>query len=76
MDQIHFYNRLVTPVGRPRGFGTRFFIASAPETQCGIHDEQETADSIWISPTEALNRNDEKEFDLMRVTRMQLEWLT
>ena len=33
-------------------------------------------DSIWISPTEALKRNDEKEFDLMRVTRMQLEWLT
>ena len=33
-------------------------------------------DSIWINPTEALRRNDEKEFDLMRVTRMQLEWLT
>ena len=40
------------------------------------HDEQETVDSIWINPTEALRRNDEKEFDLMRVTRMQLEWLT
>ena len=33
-------------------------------------------DSIWINPTEALRRNDKKEFDLMRVTRMQLEWLT
>ena len=76
VDQIHFYNRFVTPVGRPRRFDTRFFIASAPEAQRGIHDEQETVDSIWISPSEALKRNDEKEFDLMRVTRMQLEWLT
>ena len=76
VDQIHFYNRFITPVGRPRRFDTRFFIAAAPEAQRGIHDEQETVDSIWINPTEALRRNDEKEFDLMRVTRMQLEWLT
>ena len=75
VDQIHFYNRFVTPEGRPRRFDTRFFIAAAPESQIGIHDEQETVDSVWINPHEALKKNDAKEFDLMRVTRMQLEWL-
>ncbi len=76
VDHVHFYNRFVTPLGRPRRFDTRFFIAAAPESQRGRHDEKETVDSIWITPEEALERNKNKEFDLMNVTRMQLEWLS
>lgn len=75
IDHIHFVNRFVTPLGRPRRFDTRFFLAEAPAGQTGGHDEKETVDSIWISPTDALARNDEGSFDLMRVTRMQLEML-
>lgn len=75
VDQVHFYNRFVTPSGRPRRFDTRFFIAAAPESQRGRHDASETVDSIWITPREALDRNKAKEFDLMNVTRMQLERL-
>jgi len=75
VDQVHFYNRFVTPLGRPRRFDTRFFIAAAPEAQRARHDEKETVDSIWITPGEALARNRAREFDLMNVTRMQLEWL-
>ena len=75
VDRIHFFNRFVTPFGRPRRFDTRFFIAEAPEGQTGVHDDVETVDSRWISPREALERNDAREFDLMRVTRMQLETL-
>jgi 8-oxo-dGTP pyrophosphatase MutT (NUDIX family) len=76
VDQVHFYNRFVTPLGRPRRFDTRFFIAAAPESQRGQHDAKETVDSIWITPQEALARHADKEFDLMNVTRMQLEWLS
>jgi len=75
IDQVHFYNRFVTPLGRPRRFDTRFFIAAAPETQRGQHDTHETVDSIWITPEEALRRHAAHEFDLMNVTRIQLEWL-
>ena len=75
IDRVHFFNRFVTPLGRPRRFDTRFFIAFAPPGQAGYHDDKETVDSVWISPQEALARNDAKEFNLMNVTRMQLETL-
>lgn len=75
LDHIHFYNRFVTPLGRPRRFDTRFFIAEAPPGQTGQHDDKETDHSIWISPEEALARNDAEEFGLMGVTRRQLEAL-
>ena len=75
VDHIHFVNRFVTPLGRPRRFDTRFFLAEAPPGQTGAHDETETVDSIWISPIDALARNEAGEFDLMRVTRLQLETL-
>ncbi len=75
VDHVHYYNRFVTPLGRPRRFDTCFFIAGAPESQRGSHDEQETVASIWITPQDALARHAGKEFDLMTVTRMQLEAL-
>lgn len=76
VDHIHFVNRFVTPPGRARRFDTRFFLAEAPPGQTGEHDSRETVDSIWISPGEAIARNDAGSFDLMRVTRMQLEMLS
>lgn len=75
VDRVHFYNRFVTPLGRPRRFDTRFFVAAAPPGQTGRHDTRETVDSVWINPREALARHDAKDFDLMRVTRVQLEEL-
>ncbi len=75
VDHVHFYNRFVTPVGRPRRFDTRFFVAETPPGQVGAHDEKETVDSVWISPAQALARNAAGEFDLMNVTRMQIESL-
>ncbi len=75
LDHIHFHNRFVTPLGRPRRFDTRFFIAEAPAQQTGRHDEKETVDSIWISPADALARNKAGEFDLMGVTLLQLRRL-
>jgi len=75
VDRIHYVNRFVTPAGRPRRFDTRFFLAVAPPEQVGLHDDKETVESTWISASEALTRHAAQEFDLMVVTRMQLEML-
>ncbi|MBV1876282.1 MAG: hypothetical protein KUG79_01450 [Pseudomonadales bacterium] len=72
IDQIHFYNRWITPAGKPRRFDTRFFITGTPANQSGLHDGKETVDSIWISPNEALALNAKEEFGLMGVTQKQL----
>jgi len=72
IDLIHFYNRWVTPLGRPRRFDTRFFITQAPEIQHGLHDGKETVDSAWISPSEALRQCQAGEFGMMAVTEKQL----
>lgn len=72
VDRIHYYNRVVTPAGRPRRFDTRFFIAEAPAGQTGEHDDIETVDSLWVTPQDALAKFAAGEFGLMRITEMQL----
>jgi len=75
LDQVHYFNRWVTPPGRPRRFDTRFFIAQAPAKQDHQHDGGETTDSLWISPQQALSDNKQDRFGMMRVTIKQLETL-
>jgi len=74
-DHVHFFNRWVTPLGRPRRFDTRFFIAEAPARQAGLHDDKETVDSLWITPRQALERHEAGDFGLMKVTERQLATL-
>lgn len=76
VDRIHFFNRWITPEGRPRRFDTRFFIAEAPPAQTSAHDDAETDDHVWITPRDALARNKAGTFGLMGVTERQLTTLT
>jgi len=55
-DQLAYFAHWVTPEIEIRRFDTRFFIARAPEGQTPIHDEGETSDSEWLSPTAAIER--------------------
>jgi 8-oxo-dGTP pyrophosphatase MutT (NUDIX family) len=47
----------ITPVGMPRRFDTRFFVAALPEGQDGRPDLRETSEGLWISPRQALAQN-------------------
>lgn len=75
LDRIHFYNRLITPPGRPRRFDTHFFVTTAPPSQTGFHDGFETVDSLWISPNAAIEQHDQDTFGMMNATRRQLNEL-
>ena len=73
IDHLHYYHTWITPPGRPRRFNTRFFLASVPATQEGIHDNMETVSSHWITPADALARHADGKFGLMPVTKTQLQ---
>lgn len=48
--------RFITPMGPPRRFDARFFVARSPEDQDATHDEGEIVNHEWIRPQDALDR--------------------
>lgn len=48
------FSHWVTPSFMPKRFDTWFFIAQAPDDQLALHDGEESVDSVWISPDQAL----------------------
>lgn len=75
-DQIHYFSRWITPLGAPRRYDTRFFIAHPPPGQVGMHDDREVIANLWIRPRDALDRHAEGEFELIFPTVRSLEALT
>jgi hypothetical protein len=63
----------VTPVGPPRRYDTRFFVALAPEHQSAAHDANETVADEWIRPVDALERGRRGEFEIIFPTVRNLE---
>jgi 8-oxo-dGTP pyrophosphatase MutT (NUDIX family) len=53
-DRIHYFSHWITPVGPPRRYDTRFFLAHMPENQEPVHHEHELEDGMWVRPAEAL----------------------
>jgi 8-oxo-dGTP pyrophosphatase MutT (NUDIX family) len=54
VDRLRYFGHWITPVGSPRRYDTRFFLAVAPEGQEARHDERETIAHVWVRPREAL----------------------
>jgi 8-oxo-dGTP pyrophosphatase MutT (NUDIX family) len=63
----------VTPVGLPRRYDTRFFVALAPAGQLATHDAGETVDDQWVRPVEALAAHARGEFTMMPPTVHNME---
>jgi 8-oxo-dGTP pyrophosphatase MutT (NUDIX family) len=64
LDELVPYAHWITPVGMPKRFDTWFFLAAAPPEQLGAHDGKESTDSIWVSPSEALEGGETGRFKL------------
>ena len=75
VDGMHYFSHWITPVGPPRRYDTRFFVARAPEWQQPLHDDRETIAHTWIRPADALDRHRRDEFDLIFPTIRTLEAL-
>jgi 8-oxo-dGTP pyrophosphatase MutT (NUDIX family) len=72
-DTMHYLSHWITPVGPPRRYDTRFFVARAPDAQAGRHDDREAVDSVWIRPEEALERGQTGDLQIIMPTASNLE---
>jgi 8-oxo-dGTP pyrophosphatase MutT (NUDIX family) len=72
-DAIHYFAHWITPVGPPRRFDTRFFVARTPDAQVGAHDERETVANLWVRPVDALARREAGELEMILPTVRNLE---
>jgi 8-oxo-dGTP pyrophosphatase MutT (NUDIX family) len=71
--ELEYVAHWVTPVGPPRRFDTRFFIAMAPVGQVATHDAGETIADRWVRPIDALNAFERRELDMIMPTIRNLE---
>ena len=63
----------VTPVGPPRRYDTRFFVALAPSGQVAAHDAGETVADQWVRPVDALVQHERGDLEMILPTIRNLE---
>ncbi len=69
-DALAHFAHWITPDNMPKRFDTHFFLAAAPLGHTGSHDGRESVDSVWISPTDAIN--DRKKWNVIFPTKLNL----
>jgi 8-oxo-dGTP pyrophosphatase MutT (NUDIX family) len=72
---VEYVSHWITPIGEPKRFDTRFFLALAPAAQVPLHDDSETIASLWVTPRDALARGAAGELHLFPPTIRNLEFL-
>jgi 8-oxo-dGTP pyrophosphatase MutT (NUDIX family) len=70
---LEYVAHWITPVGPPRRFDTRFFVALAPEGQVATHDAGETVADQWVRPKDALDARRRGELEMILPTVRNLE---
>ncbi|MDH3295855.1 MAG: NUDIX domain-containing protein, partial [Acidimicrobiia bacterium] len=68
--------RFITPMGPPRRFDARFFVARAPAGQEASHDRGEIVNTEWVQPSAALERWSAGEMEMMSPTVRMVACLT
>jgi 8-oxo-dGTP pyrophosphatase MutT (NUDIX family) len=75
LDDLAWVAHWITPFGEVRRFDTRFFVAAMPEDQDPLHDDIETVDSLWVRPSDALERAASGELLMLPPTVANLRFL-
>lgn len=73
LRELTYLAHWVTPVGPPRRFDTRFFVALAPLDQTAAHDAGETVADQWVRPVDALALHARGEWEMILPTIRNLE---
>ena len=73
VDAMHYFSHWITPIGPPRRYDTRFFVARAPEGHTYLHDDRETIANTWIRPVDALAAHRRGEFEIIVPTVRNLD---
>ncbi|MPY96126.1 MAG: NUDIX domain-containing protein [Acidimicrobiia bacterium] len=68
LGALHPVAHWVTPLGSPRRFDTRFFLAAFPAGQEAAHDDGEAVHSAWVRPAEAVAAWRRDELSMMSPT--------
>jgi 8-oxo-dGTP pyrophosphatase MutT (NUDIX family) len=75
-DRLHYAARWITPMGPPRRYDTRFFVAGLPDGQLALHDSREAVDSEWLRPADALRGCEEGARSMLPPTQAMLRVLS
>lgn len=67
--------RFITPMGSPRRFDARFFVAHPPDGQEPHHDDGEIVAWEWVRPVDALERWRAGQFEMISPTVRMVECL-
>jgi 8-oxo-dGTP pyrophosphatase MutT (NUDIX family) len=75
LDALGYIAHWITPPAEPRRFDTRFFVAVLPPGQELAHDDRETVQGQWMTPTAALAAYAAGDMELAPPTIVTLEQL-
>lgn len=71
--QLHYFSFWITPVGLPKRYSTRFFLAQMPEDSEATHCGGELTDSTWLSAGDVLAAHRDKAMRVHYPTRKTLQ---
>ena len=72
-DQLHYFSFWITPVGLPKRYSARFFLAQMPAAQSAAHCGGELTQSCWMTATDILQARKDGSMKLPYVTRKTLK---
>lgn len=75
-EQLYYLSRWITPPGSPRRYDTRFFLGLWPQDQDPLQDDHEAINTLWVTPEQALARQQTAGWLLVLPTLMTLRQLS
>lgn len=74
-DRLHYFSYWITPVGLPKRYSARFFLATVDAGQQARHDGSELVKSRWMPAADVLAARRKKQMKVPYPTRKTLKQL-